>query len=427
MTWLNLYSLGGCLFLLLLAWLTSDNRKLVPWRTVSSGCLLMALLASIVFWLAPFRSVLLMVNNAVNAMIAAAGEGARFLFGSLVDIDKFGAILAFQVLPAVVFFSALTAWLYHIGFLPLLVRWTAIAVHRFLRLSGAEALSTATNAFLGIESALVVRPFLAGMTRSELMMVLTAGMASIASTVLALYVSYLNPIFPYIAGHLISASVLSIPAAVIMSKILVPEDGRPVTMGQVPESETYSQTRNWMGSIIAGANDGVKLAVGIGALLIAVRGLVAFIDVLLGGSSAWVSGWLFDHQVRISVIDLLKIVAYPLALCLGLSPSEWKSAAELIGERWILTEVIAYQDLAKLAVAGKLSPRGLMVLSYALCGFTHVASVAIFVGGVSALAPSRRDDLAALSWRCLWAASLSTVFTGAVAGVFYYGQRGLIG
>jgi CNT family concentrative nucleoside transporter len=427
MSLLNLYSLGGCLVLVLMAWLTSTNRRLVPWRTVASGFLLLALLGAVVFWLPQFRSVLLVVNQGFNAMVEASTEGSRFLFGSLVDINKLGSILAFQVLPAVIFFSALAAWLYHIGFLPVLVRWTAVVVHRFLRLSGAEALSTATNAFLGIESALVVRPFLAQMTRSELMMVLTAGLASIASTVLALYVSFLNSTFPFIAGHLMSASVLSIPSAVIMSKILVPEDGQPVTMGRVPVSHQYSETRNWMGSIIAGANDGVKLAVGIGALLIAVRGLVAFVDVMLGAGSAWIGATFFDANIRLTLMDVLQTLAYPLALCLGLSPSEWKPAAELIGERWILTEVFAYQDLAKLALAGKLSPRGLLVISYALCGFAHVASVAIFVGGVSALAPSRRDDLAVLGWRALWAGTLSTVLTGAVAGVFYYGQKGLIG
>jgi len=429
MTLLNLYSLAGCVVLMFLAWLTSSNRKMVPWQTIAAGCLALALLGSIIFWLPAFRTVLLALNKGVDLTMAASAEGARFLFGPLADSTgerSLGPILAFQVLPAVIFFSVVTSWLYHIGFLPLVVRWTAIVVHRSFRLSGAEALSTASNAFLGVESALVVRPFLADMTRSELMMVLTAGLASIASTVLALYVTLLQPTFPYIAGHLISASVLSIPAAVIMSKITVPEDGTPVTMGQVPASKTYTETRHWMGSIIWGANEGVKLGVGIGALLIGMLGLVALVDLLLGGASSWLGARLFAADVRWTLRSLLQVLAYPLILCLGLSPAEWSSAATLIGERWIVTEVIAYQDLAQMAASGRLSPRGLMVLSYALCGFTHVASVAIFVGGTSALVPSRRDDLAALSWRSLWAATLATLLTGAVAGVFYYGQEGLI-
>jgi len=429
MTLLNLYSLAGCMVLLLLAWLTSTNRRNVPWTTIGSGCLALALLGAIIFWLPAFRQVLLGLNAGVNMTIAAAAEGARFLFGPLASSTgehSLGPILAFQVLPAVVFFSVVTAWLYHVGFLPLLVRWTALIVHRSFRLSGAEALSTASNAFLGVESSLVVRPFLNEMTRSELMMVLTAGLASIASTVLALYVTFLQSTFPYIAGHLISASVLSIPSAVIISKIVVPEDGTPATMGGVPASKTYIETRHWMGSIIWGANEGVKLGVGIGALLIGMLGLVALLDLLLGGASSWVGSRLFSVDIRWTLKSILQVLAYPLILCLGLAPSEWAAAANLIGERWVLTEVIAYQDLATLAASGQLSPRGLMVLSYALCGFTHVASVAIFVGGTAALAPSRRDDLAALSWRSLWAATLATLLTGAVAGVFYYGQEGLI-
>jgi concentrative nucleoside transporter, CNT family len=430
MTWLNIYSLGGFAAVLALAWLTSSNRGGVRWRTVGVGCLGLALIGSIVFWFAPFRTVLLLINSAVNAAVAASAEGSRFMFGPLASgtgEGSIGFILAFQVLPAVIFFSVITAWLYHVGVLPAIVRWTALVVHRSFGLSGAEALSTASNAFLGIESALVVRPFLASMTRSELMMVMTAGLSSIASTVLAMYVSFLQSTFPYIAGHLISASVISIPAAVIISKMVVPEDGIPATMGRVPASVGYSETRNWMGSIIWGANEGVKLAVGIGALLIGMLGLVALIDVLLGETTAWLGTRLLGSEARLSLQLVLEWCAYPLVLCLGLEPREWSMAARLIGERWILTEVVAYQDLAVLASSGQISPRALMVLSYALCGFTHVASVAIFVGGISALVPSRRDDLAALAWRSLWAASLSTILTGATAGIFYYGQAGLIG
>jgi CNT family concentrative nucleoside transporter len=182
-----------------------------------------------------------------------------------------------------------------------------------------------------------------------------------------------------------------------------------------------------MGSIIWGAGEGVKLAVGIGALLIGMLGLAALCDNILGGTSAWVTGRLLGEEFRLTLRSLLQWIAYPLVLCLGLTPSEWGAAARLIGERWVLTEIVSYQDLAKMAAAGTFSPRGLMITSYALCGFTHVASIAIFVGGTAALAPSRRDDLAALSWRALWAATLATLLTGALAGAFYYGQKGLIG
>ena len=431
MSWYNLYSLAGCLVLLLLAWLTSTDRRRIPWRTVVLALASMAGLGLIIFLWPMFRSVLLVLNRAVTGLMTASGEGSRFLFGPLAagseQAGGIGFILAFQVLPAVVFFSVVTSWLYHLGLLPAVVRWTARGVHRGFHLSGAEALATASNIFVGVESALIVRPFIQRMTRSELMMVLTAGFSTIASTVLAFYVALLNDVFPFIAGHLISASVLSIPAAVVMAKILVPEDAEPETMNRVPPMEKYIKTEHWMGSIIWGAGEGVRLAVGVGALLIGMLGLVELLDLILGGSSSWIANQLFGVEVSLTLRALLEVLAYPLILCLGLSPEEWSHAAHLIGERWILTEVVAYQDLAKLVEAGSISPRGLLILSYSLCGFTHVASVAIFVGGLAALAPDRRDDLAKLSWRAFWAATLATLLTGAVAGAFYHGQVGLLG
>jgi concentrative nucleoside transporter, CNT family len=430
MSWLNLYSAGGCLALVSIAWLSSANRRIVDWRSVGIGLGVLAALGALVFWLPAFRAVLLALNEAVNLLLSSSAEGAEFLFGPLAGGPDappgFGAILAFTILPAVIFFSVLAAWLYHVGVLPALVRLAARAARRGFRLSGAEALSASSNVFFGVESALVVRPFLSGMTRSELMMVLTAGLSSIASTVLAIYVGMLRDVFPYIAGHLISASVLSIPAAVVIAKIMVPEDGSPVTRGSVPPVASYLETRHWMGSIVRGAMEGVRLAVGIGALLIGMLGLVALADLLLSISTGWLSRELLGVEVRLTVRMLLEWLAYPLVALLGLSPTELPIAARLIGQRWLLTEIPAYQELAVLVREGALSPRGLMIVSYSLCGFTHVASVAIFVGGISALAPDRRDDLAALSWRALWAATLATLLTGAVAGAFYYGQVGLI-
>ena len=431
MTWLNLHSLVGCLTLVFLAWLTSTNRRAIPWKTVVLSLTMMMGLGAIIFWLPAFRSVLLGLNQMVTVLMRASQGGARFLFGPLAagpgQPGSIGSVVAFQVLPSVVFFSVVTAWLYHVGALPVVVRWTAQVVHRPFRLSGAEALGTASNIFVGIESALMIRPFIEKMTRSELMMILTAGLSTIASTVLVFYVSFLKESFPYIAGHLISASVLSIPAAVAMAKILVPEEESPETMGQIPPLEEHVKTRHWMGSIIWGANEGVRLAVGIGALLIGMLGLVKLVDILMGGATAWLSGHFLAGPVSLTLKTVLGWLAYPLVICLGLSPAEWSSAAQLIGERWILTEVIAYQDLARMVENEVLSHRALLILSYALCGFTHVASVAIFVGGISALIPARRDDLARLSWLAFWAATLATLMTGAVAGAFYYGQAGLLG
>ena len=426
MSWWNLYSGLGCCTLVLLAWLTSTNRRGVSWRSSAAAAATLAVMGIVVFWWPFFRVVLVALNSAVSTLLTASGAGSRFLFGPLSagpgQEGTLGFILAFQVFPAVVFFSVVISLLYHFGVLPFVVRTIARWVRRGFGLSGAEALATSSNLFFGVESTLTVRPFLERMTRSELMMLLTSGLSTIASSVLAVYAGLLEPIFPYIAGHLISASVLSIPAAVLMAKIIVPEGEDPQTRGSVPPLEDVSGSRHWMGSIIQGANDGVLLSVGVGALLIGILGLVELLDLILGATGGWISGLALQEEFRPTLQMLLGWVAYPLVLCLGLTPDEWP-----VGERWILTEVVAYQDLAAVVAAGGLSPRGLMILSYALCGFTHVASVAIFVGGLSVLVPARRNDLARLSWPAFWAATLATLMTGAAAGVFFHGQEGLMG
>ncbi len=431
MSWWNLYSALGCCTLVLLAWLTSTNRRGVSWRTSAAAAAALAVMGVVVFLWPSFRHVLVALNGAVSTLLTASGAGARFLFGPLFSgpgqEGTLGFILAFQVFPAVVFFSVIISLLYHFGVLPFVVRTIARWVHRGFGLSGAEALATSSNLFFGVESTLTVRPFLERMTRSELMMLLTSGLSTIASSVLAVYAGLLEPIFPYIAGHLISASVLSIPAAVLMAKIIVPEGEEPGTRGSVPPLGDIGKSRHWMGSIIQGANDGVRLSVGVGALLIGILGLVELLDVILGATAGWISSLALQEEFRPTLQMILGWVAYPLILCLGLTPDEWPVAARLVGERWILTEVVAYQDLARMVADGSLSPRGIMILSYALCGFTHVASVAIFVGGLSVLVPARRNDLASLSWPAFWAATLATLMTGAAAGAFFHGQEGLMG
>jgi len=259
------------------------------------------------------------------------------------------------------------------------------------------------------------------MTRSELLTVLTTGMATVASSTLGVYVAFLTNLFPQIAGHLLSASVLSIPASVVIAKLLVPETETPETMTGVPEEDKSQRSRNLMSAIIQGAMDGLRLAAGISALLIAILGLVALADKILGAVSSWLG-----FAEPLSMVRLLGWIFYPLAFLLGIPQSDIAESARLLGERVILTEVVSYNDLAQLISGGQLSdPRTVVILSYALCGFAHIASVAIFVGGTAALAPSRRDDLAALGWRALLAATLATLMTGCVAGILS-GSEGII-
>ncbi len=418
----RLISVAGLLAFAAIAWLLSTNRRKVQWKTLAWGLGLQVVIGLLIFRLPVSQRIFLWLNDAVLALLSASKSGTEFLFGPLAaapgEAGSVGFILIFQVLPVAIFFSAFTAALYHLRILQWVVRLFARVFHRTMQISGAEALCGASNIFVGVESALVIRPYLERMTRSELLTVLTTGMATVASSTLGVYVAFLTGLFPQIAGHLISASVLSIPAAVLMTKLLIPETEEPLTLAGVPDEDPSTRSRNLMSAIIGGAMDGLRLAAGISAVLIAILGLVALGDKALGGISSWMG-----MTEPLSITKILSWMFYPFAYLLGIQSADVPQAAHLLGERVILTEVVSYQDLAGMISNGAVSdPRTVVILSYALCGFAHVASVAIFVGGTAALAPSRRDDLAALGWRALLAATLATLMTGCVAGIFTSGE-----
>jgi CNT family concentrative nucleoside transporter len=409
-----------------LAWLCSGNRRAIAWRTVAWGLGLQLLIGLLVFRLPGSRQLFLGFNDAVLALLESSKSGTRFLLGPLAaepgEAESIGFILAFQVLPVVIFFSAFMAALYHLRLLQPVVRLFAKVFHRTLGISGAEALYGASQIFVGIESALIVRPYLERMTKSEFLMLLTTGMCNVASSTLGLYVAFLKGVFPLIAGHLLSASILSIPAGVVLAKMFMPETQSPETRADVPPDDPALRSSNLMAAIIAGSTDGLKLASGIAALLIAMLGLVALIDRSLLLPSAWLS-----LPQPLTLVTILGWAFYPLTVLLGIPLADVPTAARLLGERVLLTEVVAYQELARLASAGGfMQPRTVVILSYALCGFAHVASVAIFVGGMAALIPSRRDELASLGLRALLAATLATLMTACVAGIFTTGEGVLL-
>ncbi len=431
----NLVSLLGIFCLLLIAWLFSSSRRTINWRVIGWGVGLQLLFGFFVFFLPAGTKFFLMINDLVIKMLESATAGTNFLFGRLAlppgatsptGETSLGFFLAFQALPTIIFFASLVAVLYYLGIMTWLIRIFAFAFTKLMRVSGAEALCASSNIFVGIEAALTIRPYLVRMTRSELCTILTTGMATVSSSVLAVYILTLKSEFPTIAGHLVSASILSAPAALVVSKIICPETEVPETMGESIRPY-YEKEGNVFEAVINGANAGVKLTVGIVALLLAMLGLVALLDQILGGAGGAVNnllGWHVDWTLK----GLLGYLFYPVTIIMGVPVQDAGAIARIIGERAIVTEVTAYQDLAQLMKSGNaVSIRSMVITTYALTGFAHVASLAIFVGGIGALVPERLTDLSRLGLRALLAATLACLMTGAVAGVFFTRGTILIG
>jgi CNT family concentrative nucleoside transporter len=423
----NLISFAGIFILVGLAWTLSADRRNVNWRVIGWGLGLQLLVALFIFVVPTGAKVFLAVNDAVVKVLDSAGEGARFVFGRLAlgpgqvsreGAESLGFMLAFQAFPTIIFFSALIAIGYYVGLMPRLIKGFARVFTKLMRVSGAESLVTASNIFVGVESNLTIKPYLATLTASELCTVLTAGMATVASNVLALYVLTLQSRFPTIAGHLISASLLSAPAALLMSKLLLPENGKPVTLGLNVEPY-YEREGSLFEAIINGANAGVRMIVGIVALLIAVLGLVALVDLVLasvGGSA----NPLLGVEGKWSLGGLFGYLFYPVTLALGVPAADAGVISRIIGERLIVTEVVAYQDLGAALEKGLFHyERSAVIATYALCGFSHLASMAIFVGSLCALAPQCTKRIGPVAVRALVAATLACLMTACVAGTFF--------
>jgi len=423
----NLVSLAGLFLVMALGWSVSRDRRVVNWRLIAWGVACQWVFAAFVFWTPAGADVFLGLNEVVVRVLDASAEGTRFVFGRLAlppgttgpgGEPSLGFILAFQALPGVVFFSALVAILYYYRVLPLVIRGFSSFFTRTMRVSGAESLCASSNIFVGVEAALTVRPHLEEMTESELCTVLTCGMSTIASTVLALYVFILREQFPTIAGHLLSASVLSAPAGLVMSKLVCPELDRPKTLGATVRPH-YEREGNPLEAVINGANSGLQLAFGIVALLLAFIGSVALVDLVLGSLGTRFNP-LLGLSGEWSLGGMLAYLFDPLTLALGVPLSDAMEVSRIIGIRTVATEVQSYQDLAALMASGGLEHgRSVVIAAYALCGFAHVASLAIFVGGIAALVPQRIGDLSRVSLRALLAATLACLMTAAVAGAFY--------
>ncbi len=434
MTHYNIISFFGLFVLMGVAWLFSSDKKNMNWRAILWGTAFQFAIAAFVFLVPIGTDIFLFVNKSVIKFLDSAFKGAEFVFGPLAippgetgegGQKSLGFILAFQGLPTIIFFAAFISILYFFGIMQVIIRGFAYAFAKLMKLSGAESLSAASNIFVGIESALTIKPYLEKMTKSELCLVLTAGTATIASSILATYVYILQNQIPTIAGHLVSASLISAPAAIVMAKIVEPEKDEPETLGERVEPY-YEKDRNFFTAIINGANSGVKMIVGIVALLIAVVSLVALANQIVGLLGDLIN-WIFGTEIDLSLEKILGYVFYPFTLLIGIPLEDAAKMSEIIGERIIVTELVSYQDLAEAINRGQITnPRSMVVGAYALCGFAHFASIAIFTGGISALVPNKTKVLTSVALKALFAAVLATLATACVAGVFYVQDPSII-
>lgn len=425
----------GIPVLMLLAWLVSTNRRVVNWRVIIWGIIIELFFAVVVFILPLGAQFFMVVNNVVNSVLDSATYGTQFVFGRLAlgpgqtsasGETSLGFILAFQGFAVIIFFAALVGVLYYSGIMGWVMRGFSYAFSKLMRISGAESLCASSTVFVGVEAGLIIKPYIGQMTKSELNTILTAGMATISSSMLAAYIMILKGTFPTIAGHLVSASIMNIPAAIIMSKLLCPETGEPVTLGENLKI-TYKKENSLFEAILNNANAGVKLAVGIITLLLAVLGLMALVDKIFVFAGGGVNS-LFSLNIDWTLKGLLGYIFYPLTLLIGVPFNDAIPAAKLIGERLILTEVTAFQDMSSiLASSSPLSPRTAVMVTYALTGFAHIASVAIYVGGYIALAPEKTKEMTSLGFRALLGATLACLLTTCFAGLFFNGSSILLG
>jgi len=402
-----------CLLLVAYALAPSSSRKAVSFSRLGRGALILFVLGALLLR-TPLRIGFGFANAAVEKLLAFSQHGSEFVFGSLVtNTRSFGMIFAFQVLPTIVFFSALISVLYHLRILPFIVRIFGRALSRSLGVSGAESFSTVADVFVGCaEAPLVIRPYIERMTLSELNACMVAGFATTSGSVLAAYVVMLRNYVPGIAGHLIVCSVLCAPASILIAKLLLPETAVPETASASPIQMPRS-TANVLDSVAAGTIDGVRLAVNVAAMLIVFLALTHLADWLLAfvGQHVFHASW--------SLEALLGALFSPLAWLMGAPWQDVSHLGALLGQKTVLNEFVAYSTMSQKLAADPawLSPRGQLIAAYALCGFANFGTVGIQIAGYSSLAPSRRSDVARIAPRALLGGLLTTCLVACVAGV----------
>jgi CNT family concentrative nucleoside transporter len=425
------FGLFGLAVLVSIAVLFSENRRAISWKLVATGIVLQIVFAALVLKVPFGRDVFHAIASGFVSLLDFCRAGSEFIFGGFMDTSKFGFVFAVQVLPTIIFFAALTGVLYHLGVMQWIVKGMAWTITKVMNVSGAETTSVCASVFIGqTEAPLTIKPYIERMTQSELMTVMIGGMAHIAGSVMAAYVGLLGGSDQeqqvFFATHLLTASIMAAPATLMLAKILLPETGQPLTRGQV-KLQVEKTTANVIDAAATGAADGLRLALNVGAMLLAFIALIALLNApfqWLGthawgtdpGSSlnAWMSAQL-GHPVELSLQTLFGWILAPVAWVIGVPWQDATLVGSFIGQKVVINEFVAYVDMAK--NLGQLSEHSQLISTYALCGFANFSSIAIQIGGIGGLAPSRRADLAKLGLKAVLGGSLATFMTATIAGV----------
>lgn len=418
------FGLFGLAVLIGITWLFSNNKRAVDWKLVAIGITLQIAFAALVILVPGGRDVFDALGKGFVKVLSFVNEGSGFIFGSLMDTKNYGFIFAFQVLPTIIFFSALMGVMYHLNVMQAIVRVMAWSITKVMRVSGAETTSVCASVFIGqTEAPLTVRPYIARMTQSELLTMMIGGMAHIAGGVLAAYVGMLGGGDPvqqaFYAKHLLAASIMAAPATLVVAKLLIPETGTPLTRGTV-KMEVEKTSSNIIDAAAAGAGDGLKLALNIGAMLLAFIALIA----LLNAPLTWigdVTGLAAAIGKPTNLSTIFGYVLAPIAWVIGTPWADATTVGSLIGQKVVINEFVAYTELSQIVngqVAGvSLSDEGRLIATYALCGFANFSSIAIQIGGIGGLAPERRHDLAKFGLRAVLGGTIATFMTATIAGV----------
>ena len=418
--WQRLISLFGLFAMVAIAWLFSKHRERVPWRVIAWGIGLQVSFGVLVMKTDLGLRLFSILNDLVLALLGFTAEGTEFVFGDFAS-EKF--TIAINVLPTLIFFSSLMTILYYLGIMQRLVGVFAWIMRRTMKTSGPETLSVAANTFVGqTEAPLMIAPFIGKMTMSELTVVMTGGFATVAGGVLAAYVGLLKGVFPDIAGHLIAATVMSAPAALVIAKVMWPEtEEREIEVDFAMEID--SPDANVIDAAARGAYEGMKLALNVGAMLLAFIALIAFGNALLGLPFGLYNDWMgLEGAAAVTPLTFQQILGWlfwPFAFLIGVPVAECATVGTLLGEKIVLTEFIAYLHLYESLSEGaaQLSHRTVVIASYALCGFANFGSIGIQIGGIGGIAPERRHDLARLGLRAMFGGMLASLMTAAVAGM----------